>query len=219
MSLGNFSQNHFISNLRKLRFNDLPGIESHLKMAPSIRETDIRMMGAGKNPIPSSVMLLFYPSSNRVASIVFIRRTNYGGAHSGQVSFPGGRRDIADQSLARTALRETYEEIGVEESKIKIIGQLTNLYIPPSNFLVSPFVATTEIIPIFSPDPKEVASLIEVDVKELFDPSNTGFDIIRLQEGIMLETPCFFLNGNVVWGATAMILNEFLEYYHNNYGK
>jgi 8-oxo-dGTP pyrophosphatase MutT (NUDIX family) len=219
MSLSKLSYNHFITNFRKLRFDNLPGIESHLKMAPSIRETDIRLMGVGKNPILSAVMILIYPNLNGLASLVLIRRTKYGGTHSGQVSFPGGRYDTTDQSLTKTALRETYEEIGVEENQIDIIGRLTDLYIPPSNFMVSPFMATTKTTPTFLPDPKEVASLIEVEVNDLFDPTKRGTDRISLQEGTVLETPCFFLNGNVVWGATAMILNEFLDHYQKENGQ
>jgi len=216
MDSTDISFSHLSSRLKELSFDNLPGVEAQIKMAPAIRETDIRLMGAGKNPIPSAVMLLFYPDTNGLTSLVLIKRTDYGGAHSGQVSFPGGRYDATDESLAKTALRETHEEIGVAQSQVEIVGKLTDLYIPPTNFTVSPFLALSARTPVFSPNCREVASLIEVRVSELFNPSNIGMEIIRLHNGMMLETPCYFLNGHVVWGATAMIISELAEYLQGN---
>jgi len=209
----NFDQ--IYSDLKEKRFENLPGIEAQLKMAPLIREDDIRKMGAGKTPTHSAVMVLLYPAKNGFASLVLIKRTDFGGAHSGQISFPGGKFDATDQSLLNTALRETHEEVGIRIKEGEVIGKLTDLYIPPSNFLVSPFLAATSITPKFLPDTKEVASLIEVDVRELFKPENRRVEKIRLQEGFIIETPCFLINGHIVWGATAMIINEFLEFFSN----
>ncbi len=209
-SIHNFAL--FSKQLKELSFDNLPGVEAQLKMAPSIRESHIRGMGAGKSPIPSAVMLLIYPSSRGQAFMVLIKRTNNGGAHAGQISFPGGRYDAADLNLQETALRETKEEIGALANELEVIGKLTDLYIPPSNFMVSPYVSIAAKKPNFFPDPKEVSGLIEVNLIELVNPKHRGFEKIRLQEGLTIETPCFYLKKHIVWGATAMILNEFAEY-------
>ncbi len=215
-TLVNFGK--FYSCLKGLSFDNLPGVEAQWKMAPSIRESDMRKMGAGRSPNLSAVMLFFYPSPNLKASLILIKRTESGGAHSGQISFPGGRFENTDLSLEETALRETHEEIGVSANVMEMAGKLTDLYIPPSNFIVSPFVSISQKKPVFRPHPKEVAKLVEVELEELINPDNRRMEKIRLQEGFMLETPCFFINGHIVWGATAMILNEFLEYFNNSTG-
>lgn len=194
--------------LGNIDFFSLPGVQAQLIMAPAIRHADILGMGAGREPVKSSVLLLFYPDTSGQVTTVLIQRPEYNGAHSGQISFPGGRHEPGDPDLAHTALRETNEEIGVDLGMVSIQGKLTDLFIPPSNFIVSPFVGIAEYRPVFTPDPVEVAGILEFSLKELLNPSCREMRELTLRDGYRLETPCFNLNGHIVWGATAMIISE-----------
>lgn len=161
-------------------------------------------------PKKSAVLVLLFPE-DEVWKTVLMLRNAYQGVHSQQVSFPGGRVEPEDQTLKDTALRETEEEIGVNRNEIKVIGNLTELFIPPSGYLVSPFVGYVEERPHFVPDQIEVNELIYPHVESLLDSS------IRTQalfeSGIThtkIKAPCFVLEGHKVWGATAMMLSEFI---------
>lgn len=200
-----------LPELMSLNFEKLPGIDAQVKMAPLNREKDIRSMGAGRNPIHSSVLLLCYPLRSGKTGILLIERQQYPGHHSGQISFPGGRVEASDQGLETTALRETFEETGVNTSEIKLIGKLTPLYIPPSNHLVFPFVGVALEHPLFQPDPVEVARILEIPLIDLIDPANLRYEIIKLSNGLEVQTPCYVIDGHVIWGATAMILCEFID--------
>ena len=183
----------------------LPGQTVQFQMAPSFRPNFPDKL----NPTQAGVMLLLY--SNPVElNLVFIKRAEYPGAHSGQISFPGGKYESIDLNLVSTALRETEEEIGIHASEIKVLGALTSLYIPASEFEVYPIVGFLPDKPIFNIDEGEVQYIIEVNVTYLLNPaikSIKPFANDRYQGHI----PYFNIEGNEVWGATAMILNEFLE--------
>jgi 8-oxo-dGTP pyrophosphatase MutT (NUDIX family) len=155
-------------------------------------------------------LILFYEKHNLVHTVL-IKRPVYEGVHSGQVAFPGGKWEVADKSLYHTAIRESAEEIGILPEKVEFIGKLTDLYIPPSNYIVSPFVGIYNHIPTFSPDPNEVSAVIEIPLNELLRLTDP-FQLVEfiLPGGISLQSPGFDYQGNIVWGATAMILNEFL---------
>jgi 8-oxo-dGTP pyrophosphatase MutT (NUDIX family) len=142
-------------------------------------------------------------------NLVFIKRNEYEGPHSGQVSFPGGAYEPGDSSILGTALRETREELGMSE-KIEIIGTLTQLHIPVSNFLVYPVVGWTHSRPAFEPDPTEVQYLIESPVGTLLDPSSRDSETI-FRHGKEIVTPFYKTGNEKIWGATAMILSEFLQ--------
>jgi 8-oxo-dGTP pyrophosphatase MutT (NUDIX family) len=154
-----------------------------------------------------SVMVLIYEDAGRL-KIPLILRPADSGIHSGQISFPGGKYEEGDKNLTNTALRETKEEVGVEDSSIEIIGQLTQLYIPPSNFLVYPHVGLMIKPAFFIPEEKEVVKVIPLDLDFLMDEKKVKEKEIRLSTGQIIRTPYYNIEGEVVWGATAMILSE-----------
>jgi 8-oxo-dGTP pyrophosphatase MutT (NUDIX family) len=141
--------------------------------------------------------------------LVLTRRPEYPGAHSGQISLPGGRRE-AGESLQTTALREANEEIGLIPTSVEVIGELSPLYTPPSNFCIYPFIAFSATRPTFQPDAKEVAELIELPLTLLFSPTIYKEEIWYFPDYGERRVPFFDIFGHQVWGATAMILNEFL---------
>ncbi|TSA27429.1 MAG: CoA pyrophosphatase [Bacteroidetes bacterium] len=159
---------------------------------------------------PSGVLLLIYPIEEEPC-MVFIQRPDYGGVHSGQISLPGGKRERGDPDLLATALRESQEEVGIIREQIEILGRLSDLYIPPSRFLVSPFVGYCRYRPDFIKDPSEVKEIIEVKIRDLFSEEALQLLKHNVGLGIRLKAPAFVVNGHVIWGATAMILSEFKE--------
>jgi 8-oxo-dGTP pyrophosphatase MutT (NUDIX family) len=188
----------------------LPGLDAHLMIAHEQRIKDLMDSQNQKNARKSSVLLLFF-EKNELPHLVFIKRTIYNGVHSGQIAFPGGKWETNDTSLYNTALREASEETGILPEKVNYIGKLTDLYIPPSNFLVSPFVGYYSGVPLFNPDPKEVSSILEISLNEILILTDPFPKVnITIPDGTKFETYGFEFNGNIVWGATAMILNEFL---------
>jgi 8-oxo-dGTP pyrophosphatase MutT (NUDIX family) len=158
----------------------------------------------------SSVLILFYPMAGNIG-LVLMLRPEYRGIHSGQISLPGGRYEETDESLIYTALREAKEEIGIDPGQVQIIGQLTEMYIPPSNFMVTPIVGYQATKPHFTADPKEVAEIIEIGVDDLLDDRNKQMKKMKLSLGFSIKVPSFCINDHIIWGATAMILNELKE--------
>jgi len=182
----------------------LPGAAAWRRLAPEMRSDMEQATGCKE----AAVMLLLYMDSNEVR-IVFIKRNEYDGPHSGQISFPGGMREPGDRNLRNTALRETTEETGAYLSEENILGPLTPLYIPVSNFCVSPFVAWTDDAPVFDPDESEVRYLVCPLISELLDPGNLKSGTFRRHD-TEIKTPYFDIEGERIWGATAMIFSEFM---------
>ncbi|WP_435254765.1 NUDIX hydrolase [Tenacibaculum sp. A30] len=197
----------FINQIEKLQQKQLGGLTSQFKLAPKLRIRYSEELILSKNPKKAAVLALFYPDSNNQTRFLLTERASYNGAHSAQISFPGGKFDKTDDNLKTTALRETYEEVGVPFDAIQIIRQTSDAYIPPSNFLVAPFIGISKKTPLFIPN-EEVAEVIEVLVSDLLDDENLTF--VEMETSYMknIEVPCFKLNDYIVWGATAMILSE-----------
>lgn len=184
----------------------LPGVEAHARMAPPSRTI--------RNFVPQDfpdgrigcVMLLLFPYQDHVG-IVLIQRPDYDGVHGGQVSFPGGKMEAGDADAYAAALRETEEETGVPAQNIAFIGKLSDVYIPPSNFFVHPFVGYVTEPPVFHPDPHEVASIIVMPLSTLLkDTAHSSMQILR--PNLSFETPCYLYGEHRIWGATAIILSE-----------
>jgi 8-oxo-dGTP pyrophosphatase MutT (NUDIX family) len=200
----------FIGTIKEKLEKPLPGVSSQVKMA-GLR----RFIKDGEIVFPDdvrkgAVLALFYPFNSKIY-IVFIKRTEYPGVHSGQISFPGGGLEHIDRDMVDTALREAEEEIGVNRDSVVAIGKLTDLFIPPSNFLVTPVVGYTIERPDFSPDPDEVDRILEFPLEELLNELNIMEKDITIFPEVILKVPCFYIDGNVIWGATAMILNELID--------
>jgi len=194
---------------REINFN-LPGEVSHELMAPFKRTKASAIVNSKTQPKLSAVLMLIYPK-NDIPHFTLIQRTAYKGTHGGQISFPGGKQE-AEESLKETALRETFEEIGVAPDKIQVLGEITQIYIPPSNFLVSPFIGFVDFEPVFTPEVKEVEEIIEVKISDLIDNEKIKRKKIKVgkytETPILIDVPYFELNYNTVWGATATILSE-----------
>ncbi len=187
----------------------LPGEKVQLEMAAVERLEELqRSRLKAVTPKQASTMMLLYPK-NAVPYFVLIERMISKGKHSGQIAFPGGRAEDDDPNHAYTALRETHEEIGIPIEKQELILGGTPIYIPPSNYLVHPFLSYATAGLTFTPQPSEVKSIIEVPLQQLLDPANVTSHTLSTSYMDDVHVPCFMLKDQIVWGATAMILNEF----------
>jgi len=191
---------------------DLPGEASHHKMAPIERLEELTKQSLKKNKAKrAAVMALFYPNRDGETHLALILRKTYKGVHSAQVGFPGGKQEPSDISAEHTALRETQEEIGVLQQDITVLKKLTQIYIPPSNFFVSPFIGVCETTPQFILQESEVEALIEVKISDFLDDSIYCTRRLSTSYATDIEVPAYILNTHVVWGATAMMLSEVRE--------
>ena len=200
----------FIKQVKANFQNPLPGRTAQYKMAHVVRQS---YKPAPPTATLASTLALFYPKEAQW-HIVLIERvsTNPNDRHRGQISFPGGRFDDTDKDLSYTALREAEEEVGVSPGQVNILGKLTDLYIPVSNFLVKPFVGFTEGTPKFSPQISEVQSILEVPLSLLLDKATIKKKDLKIANNITLRNvPYYHVFGKTVWGATAMMMSELLE--------
>jgi 8-oxo-dGTP pyrophosphatase MutT (NUDIX family) len=161
-------------------------------------------------PKLSAVMALIYPINNE-PHLLLIERPNYNGVHSGQLGFPGGKIEKEDDNSLIAAFRETAEEVGILKKEIDVIGQLTDVYVLASNFLVYPFVGIMRTRPIFSLDDKEVAAILEIPLKTFYNKDILKEKPIRSSLGFTLMAPYYDIDGKVLWGATAMMISELTQ--------
>lgn len=161
-----------------------------------------------RKPHKAGVMAVFYPGESNLTHLVLILRKTYRGVHSNQIGFPGGRQEPTDRDLMHTALRETEEEVGIPQSDIEVIKELTRLYIPPSNFWVHPFMGILQKTPQMVPQESEVERILEVSLKNFMDGKNLVRQNLSTSYAKNIEVPAFLLNEQIVWGATAMMLSE-----------
>ncbi|MFY9243278.1 MAG: CoA pyrophosphatase [Polaribacter sp.] len=200
----------FKNKIEDLKIKKLGGLEAQFKMAPKLRlKYDADKIQAS-NPKKASVLALFYPNNKNETCLLLTQRASYKGTHSAQISFPGGKAEKGDKNSEYTALRETYEEVGIETSKVAIFREITDVYIPPSNFLATPFLGFTDSKPTFVLN-HEVAKTIEILVSDLLD--DKVLSTVNLTTSYMknIDVPCFKINDYIIWGATGMMLSEIKE--------
>lgn len=200
----------FLKHIETVKNTKLPGIEAQFKLAPKLRLNYNAKKIKANDPKIAAILALFYPNQNNEVTLLLTKRANYNGTHSGQISFPGGKVEQSDLNLKQTALRETFEEVGIIDEDIEVIREFTEVYIPPSNFLVTPFIGIIYNKPVFKVN-SEVAKIIEVPFSKLIDETSIGS--IKITNSYMKETsvPCFKIDDSIIWGATAMILSEIRE--------
>jgi 8-oxo-dGTP pyrophosphatase MutT (NUDIX family) len=186
----------------------LPGIPAQLRMAPDPRPTGTAYFEAEGRCLRAGVLILLYESASELR-ILLTRRTEQVLHHPGQISFPGGEQHPGE-SLAATALREAEEELAFDLKDARILGQLTPLYISPSNYCIYPTVAFLRGVPGFKPQADEVAEVIEVPINHLLDPRHASRETRDLH-GRPVSVPFYEFRGHKIWGATAMVLAELLS--------
>ena len=201
----------FLSLISKIDQGELRGFHSHKKMIPKERINFTQNKILDLNPRKAAVLALFYPDINKETKFLLTLRANYGGAHASQISFPGGKFDDSDLDLKKTALRETFEEVGVQSDRIQVLKQMSDTYIPPSNFLVSPFIGIHLNTPTFNYN-HEVEELIEVKLSDLLNDKTIAIKNLSTSYMKNIDVPCYILNDYTVWGATAMILSEIKDF-------
>lgn len=186
----------------------LPGLSQQLRMAPPYRSVPDEAFVRAQHPKMAAVMLLLFEKTDAL-HLLLTKRVSYPGVHSGQVSFPGGKVEPEDAHRIATALRETEEEVGVPAEHVEILGELTPLYIPPSNFLVDPVVGYLAKPLPFVAQASEVAEILEIPLQQLVSPDARVQRSIPVA-GSLREVPGFLWEEHFIWGATAMMLEEFL---------
>lgn len=193
-----------------LKQTKLGGIPDQFLLAPSYRKQYDSALIKANNPTKAAVLILFFPNKNGETVFLLTKRAAYDGHHSKQISFPGGKKDKFDKNLLATALREVNEEVGIKIKQNQVIKQLTDVYIPPSNFIVTPFVAVIEKAPIFKTN-YEVKSTLTPTLLQLLDNTSVKMSSVATNSGNKVEAPSYILQNEIVWGATAMMLSELKE--------
>lgn len=202
---------NFIDLFKQELAQNLPGEKAHLRMSPSHRPLSSLALQNATDVRESAVAVVLFRNSDQIECIL-TQRPDYDGNHGGQVSFPGGKKDPEDRDLEETARRECFEEIGIPKNSGILLGQLTDVFIPVSGFLVNPFVYFHEELPLLIKDEREVAEILTFPLFDLKKEELISSMEIHLKNGqIYKNIPYFDLADKKVWGATALILNEIRE--------
>ena len=200
---------NFLNVLAKVKHLELLGETSHAKMSPPYRLELAKQMEKNRlRAKQAGVLALFYPDRSYITNLVLILRKTYKGVHSAQVGFPGGKYEKDDSNMEYTAKRETEEEVGVPFNAVNIIRPLSPIYIPPSNFIVQPFMGHVLETPRFVLQEDEVEDILEVLIDDFLNEENKIITKVATSYNVEVEVPAFRLNGHIVWGATAMMLGE-----------
>lgn len=202
----------YYKKLERILNAELPGKTAQYKMAPLKR--NMPETPSKREAKYAGVLILLYPVEEE-HYIILIRRSLYDGVHSGQISFPGGKYESRDGDLIYTALRETDEEIGVSANEIQVIGKLTPLLIPVSNYIVHPVVGALTSEPAFERNNKEVEEIFSVKLETLTRPGCIIYNGEIYENERYIKAPYFHYKQFKIWGATAMILSEFIELHQN----
>lgn len=198
---------NLISRLEERLRRPLPGRAAQYQMAHAVRQDtpppppDAREAGV--------LALLFPKAQDWHLTLILRQNNNPNDRHGGQVSFPGGKREQSDSDLQATALREAEEEVGVDRTAIQLLGALSELYIPVSNFRVQPYVGFVDHQPAFDPQPEEVQEILEVPFRQFLDKQTRRKKDLHLYPQLVLrDVPYFDVHDQTVWGATAMMISE-----------
>lgn len=198
----------FLEALPKIKNLELPGQEAQFKLSPPFRKQLIdQYKNALKTAKKAAVVALIYPSLDDKLKMLLILRKTYKGVHSNQIGFPGGKLE-GSETMQQAALREVEEEVGVHQQSYIVIREMTEVYIPPSNFYVQPFIGFSEQSLNFKKQDEEVEAIVEVPLEHLLDDKNMRFSVVPTSLEKRIEVPSFVLNDHIVWGATAMMLSE-----------
>jgi len=201
----------FVKYVPKIEKEKLLASDAHAKMAPLERISFLEEANyQEKNPKLAAVLMLLYPK-NEITHLALIVRNSYPGVHSSQIGFPGGKVEESDSNLEQTALRETHEEVGISPDKIEIIKPFSQIYIPPSNFLVAPFMGISHQELTFIPDLDEVKRVLEFPLEAFLDDNTITNVKMTTSYATDIEVPAFMVEKYVVWGATAMMMSELKE--------
>lgn len=200
----------FVQLSEKIKFLEFNPTIAHYEIAPfrnqSLPQKTLQHRDAG-------VLILIYPKQN-ISHFALIERPIYNGQHSGQIALPGGKVEQEDENIIATALREAYEETNIHPNQVEIIKPLSQIFIPPSNFFVTPVLGLANETPHFIPEKREVKLILEVNLNDLLTNNNFKKRNLSTQNGFKINAPSFELNEKIVWGATAMMLNELKHIIH-----
>ncbi len=202
---------NFIQALKTKISKGLPGDRAHQYLVPEKRLSARNIVASKKEFRSSAIGIILFPKNNRLYTLL-IQRPTYEGSHSGQVSFPGGKMDRSDLNLEHTARRECFEEVNLTLNSGELIGELSDIYIPVSNFMVKPFIFYLHHEPDFKPDEREVEHLIYLNIDTLMNDDIQKNGRVQISKGVhQKNVPYFEIEQKIVWGATAMILSELKE--------
>ncbi|MFB6257831.1 MAG: CoA pyrophosphatase [Flavobacteriales bacterium] len=187
----------------------LPGERAHARLSAYSRRDSDQPQNSHISYKESAVLILLYPTASGALYTALIQRPGYGGVHGAQMAFPGGKKENEDLDLEATALREAEEEVGISASKVRILGSLTKLSIPPSGFIVTPFVGCISQTPSFRREPSEVEAILEVPLELFLDEKAIQYQKVRAgKRGVRMTVPAYEWEERIIWGATAMMISE-----------